>query len=74
MGWGQIANAMGVKLGSVVSASRTSGKHTEKNDKHDKHGSNFDTNTHNAAGTTSHEGGGHAGGGNGGGGHGGAKK
>jgi hypothetical protein len=30
MGWGQIAHSMGVKLGAVVSAAKSSGKHHDK--------------------------------------------
>lgn len=65
MGWGQIAHAMGVKLGSVVSASKsgkgTTGTQYAKAKLHDKAGS---TGTH---GKGEHGGGGSSGGGGGGG-------
>jgi hypothetical protein len=71
MGWGQIANAMGVKLGSVVSASKsgkgTTGMQYAKAKLHDKAGS---AGTH---GKGDHGGGGSSGGGGGGGGGGGKK-
>ncbi|MDR7308095.1 hypothetical protein [Rhodoferax saidenbachensis] len=71
MGWGQIAHAMGVKLGSVVSASKsgkgTTGTQYAKAKLHDKAGS---AGTH---GKGEHGGGGSSGGGGGGGGGGGKK-
>jgi hypothetical protein len=36
MGWGQIAHSMGVKLGAVVSAAKSAGKHHDKD--HASHG------------------------------------
>lgn len=81
MGWGQIANSMGVKLGALVSASKTehAGKkepHESNETGHTKKGEHehAEASSHAKSGETSHAGGNGGGGGGGGGGHGGGKK
>ena len=89
MGWGQIANAMGVKLGSLVSATRSEhagkkeahesedGDHTHKGARDKAEGSKpakSSESAHASGGEGSHgNSGGSGGGGSGGGGHGGKK-
>ncbi len=77
MGWGQIAHAMGLKLGAVVSAAKSGGKHHEtehraSGGKHAQHGKHEDAQTfaHAGGGNT----GGNSGSGGNGGSHGGSKK
>jgi hypothetical protein len=81
MGWGQIANAMGLKLGAVVSAAKTAGKHEDTrhhDSKHEKHAHKEDARTqstlHAKSDDGAHAGGSGGNGGGGGGGHGGSKK
>lgn len=73
MGWGQIAHTMGVKLGSIVSASKT-GKEPHTKDAHAKSGNTGGdkilASTHSAS--ASHGSSGHGGGNSGGGGGGGS--
>lgn len=71
LGWGQIANAMGVKLGSLVSASKThkAGEKTERVAKADASGKSGDAHGHSGQGGGSGNGNGNGGGGNSGGGH-----
>ncbi len=69
MGWGQIANSMGVKLGSLVSASKTDKAgaktgHASKAGTSGKSGDAHAMDEHGASG--GHSGGGHGGGGGGG--------
>ena len=79
MGWGQIANAMGVKLGALVSASKTDkagnkgadaddGKATKADVEHGKSASAHSNASGNSGGNSSHGGGGNSG--SSGGGHG----
>ena len=74
MGWGQIAHTMGVKLGSIVSASKT-GKEHAANDDHAKASHTGSAGKPHAsdAGSASHGNSGHSGGNSGGGGSGGGK-
>ncbi len=85
MGWGQIAHAMGLKLGAVVSAAKSGGKHHEtehqaSGGKHAKHGKHEGVQTfaHNQSAESAHAGGGNTdgngGSGGNGGSHGGSKK
>jgi hypothetical protein len=73
MGWGQIAHAMGLKLGAVVSASKRAGEHHDHDKNHETHGVKKSIGVDGSAHTQG-EGSSHAGGGSGGGGHGGSKK
>jgi hypothetical protein len=70
LGWGQIANAMGVKLGSVVSASKTgaSGKsgHAAKSGSEGKSGMEHSNSGQGGGGRSGGNGGGGGGGGHGG--------
>lgn len=71
LGWGQIANAMGVTLGSLVSASKTdkAGAKTERAAKEDVSGKSGDAHGNSGKGNAGGNGGGggNSGGGNGGG-------
>ncbi len=70
MGWGQIANAMGVKLGSLVSASKTDkagNKNKGRDDANESHNSKMTGAGEHAGGNGSGSGGGSHGGGGGGG-------
>jgi hypothetical protein len=71
MGWGQIAHAMGLKLGAVVSASKRAGEQHDKN--HEAHGVKEGAGADGSAHAQG-EGGSHAGGGNSGGNGGGGNK
>ena len=82
MGWGQIANAMGVKLGAVISAAKSAAKQdTADGEQVDQEGNALKKNMHASSGGSGHGGdkggkGGNGGGGGGGngGGNGGSKK
>lgn len=73
MGWGQIAHSLGVKLGSIVSASKT-GEASRVKDAHAKSGSATGGKLHETHGASAtHGNSGHSGGNSGGGGSGGGK-